>query len=58
MENNEMYWHGGILKVKVPVTYEMGGFVLCEFSSVEEMMEKLQDGEYIDNMPLPSNGES
>ena len=36
-ELREMYWHGGILlKVKLPVTYEMGGFVLREFSSDEK----------------------
>ena len=56
-KTKEMYWENGILKVRVPVTYEMGGSVLCEFSSVEEMQEKLEDEGYIDMMPLPKDGE-
>lgn len=51
--DKDMVWENGKLKVKVPVTYEMYGTVTCEFASVTDMLEKLENPEYIDHMPLP-----
>lgn len=47
----------GKLEVDVPVTYEVYGRVRCTFESVEEMNRLLKDGDYLDSMILPNDGE-
>ena len=53
--SKDMLWENGKLKVKIPVSYEMYGTVTCEFDSVADMLEKLDNTEYIDHMPMPKN---
>lgn len=47
----------GKIEVKVPVTYAMMDYVQMEFDSVEDMMEKLEDQEFVDQMPLGEDGQ-
>lgn len=47
----------GKIRVKVPVTYSMYDYVSMEFESVEEMKEKLNDKDFVDEMPLGDDGQ-
>lgn len=47
----------GKIEVKVPITYSMYDYVHMEFDSVEDMKAKLNDSEFVNNMPLGEDGQ-
>lgn len=47
----------GKILVRVPVSYIKAGDVEMEFESVEDMRLKLNDPEFLDQMPLPDEAE-
>lgn len=54
----DMYWNSEKkLAVRVPVSYQVCGTVYCEFDSVADMFEKLNDSDYIDEMGLADDSE-
>lgn len=40
---------------KVPVTYEVYGVVEVEAESIDDLMKKLDDTDFVNEMPLPDN---
>lgn len=42
---------------KVPVSYEVYGYVEVEAKDLDDLKEKLNNDEFVSNMPLPDNPE-